>query len=131
MNFSTENTLLDTLGIKLTGLDKNKVVASMPVDGRTHQIAGVLHGGASAALLETVASIGSCLNIDMQKQEAFGIELNISHLKSIADGSVIAEAIPERLGRTLHVWQVKIFDSSDTKKIIAAGRCTVFVRSKS
>ena len=130
MNFTTKDTLLENLDINLTLLDKTKVIATMPVSSKTKQIAGILHGGASAALLETVASIGSCLNINMQKQEAFGIELNISHLNAVSDDYVEATATPIRLGRSLHVWNVDIFSKKNPKIKVATGRCSVYVRNK-
>lgn len=130
MHFTTKNTLIEALGITLELLDKNKVVASMPVDHRTKQIVGVLHGGASAALLETVASIGSCLNIDMNSQNALGTELNISHLRAVADGSITAVATPARLGKTLHVWDVSIHVTGNPGMLVSKGRCSVYVKNK-
>lgn len=129
MEFTTKNTLLEALGIDLITLDKNKVIATMPVDHRTKQILGVLHGGASAALLETVASIGSCLNIDMNTHAALGVELNISHLRAVDSGTVTAEACPIRLGKNLHVWEVHIFETGNIDRTIAKGRCSVFIKS--
>lgn len=130
MNFTTKNTLIEALGITLELLDKNRVVANMPVDHRTKQIVGVLHGGASAALLETAASIGSCLNIDMKSQNALGTELNISHLRAVADGSVTAVATPTRLGKTLHVWDVSIYVTGNPEMLVSKGRCSVYIKNK-
>ena len=130
MQFNINNTLLAALGIELTTLDKDKVIGKMPVDDRTKQILGVLHGGASAALIETLASIGSCLNIDMNKEIALGVELNCSHLKSLSDGFVVGEATPIRIGKSLHVWSVKLYKENDPNYKISEGRCSVFVKSK-
>jgi 1,4-dihydroxy-2-naphthoyl-CoA hydrolase len=128
MEFGIKNTLLESLEIVLIKLEKNLVSASMPVSGKTKQIAGILHGGASAALLETVASIGSYLNIDTKTHAAVGTELNISHLSSMSEGFVLAEASPIRIGKSIHVWNVVITDHEDRNKIVATGRCSLFIK---
>jgi 1,4-dihydroxy-2-naphthoyl-CoA hydrolase len=128
MNISTENTLLESLEIKLITSEKNLVSASMPVSNKTKQIAGILHGGASAALLETVASIGSYLNINTTTHAAVGTELNISHLKAMKEGFVLANATPIRIGKSIHVWDVKILNMADHSQIVATGRCSLFIR---
>jgi 1,4-dihydroxy-2-naphthoyl-CoA hydrolase len=131
MNINISNTLLESLDIKLLILEKRLVSASMPVSEKTKQIVGILHGGASAALLETVASIGSYLNIDPTTHDAVGTELNISHLKAMKDGYVLANATPIRIGRTIHVWDVKIVDMDRQDQIVATGRCSLLIRKKS
>ena len=130
MNFKTEGTLLEALDISLTVLNKDQVIGRMPISNKTKQIAGVLHGGASAALLETVASIGSCLNINMDTHEALGTELNISHLRAASEGFVLGVATPIRIGRSMHVWNVVIHKEEDANVIVAIGRCSVFVKCK-
>ena len=125
-----KGTLLESLDIEFLILSKEKVSARMPISNKTKQIFGVLHGGASAALLETVASVGSCLNIKMDSQNALGIELNISHLRSMREGFVVATATPIRLGKSIHVWTVTIANEADSAFIVAEGRCSVFIKDK-
>lgn len=123
-----ENTLLQSLGIEIISLDKNKVVMTMPVDERTHQPAGFLHGGASVALAETAASVGAYLHVDPEAYNVFGIEINANHVKSKREGTVTAIAKPYHIGRTTMVWEIKIVDEND--KLICISRCTIGVVSK-
>ncbi|MBP1969551.1 uncharacterized protein (TIGR00369 family) [Virgibacillus natechei] len=120
-----ENTLIEALGIELVSLDKHLVVLTMPVDKRTHQPAGFLHGGASAALAETAASIGANAQVDPEKSIVFGIEINANHIKSKRDGVVTAKATPLHIGKTTMVWDIKIVDEQDN--LISASRCTIGV----
>lgn len=123
-----ENTLMETLGIKLESLDKNLVVLTMPVDSRTHQPAGYLHGGANVALAETAASIGAFAHIDPQKQNVFGIEINANHMKSKREGIVTAKAVPLHTGKTTQVWEIKIVDEQNN--LICVSRCTIGIVPK-
>jgi len=113
------------IGIELKVLTPEKVVATMPVDERTRQPFGLLHGGASAALAETVASLGALLNIDAESQAAFGVEINANHLKGKAEGTVTATATPLHRGRTIHVWEIRIED--EEARLICASRCTIAI----
>ena len=113
------------IGIKLTTLTPDLVVATMPVDERTRQPFGLLHGGASAALAETVASLGAWMNIDAETQAAVGVELNSNHLRSKRDGLVTATATPLHKGRATHVWDVRINDEEG--KLVCASRCTLVI----
>jgi len=113
------------IGIEITSLTKDKVVATMPVDDRTRQPFGLLHGGASAALAETVASIGAYLNIDPATQAAVGIELNANHLRGKTEGTVTATATPLHRGRTIQVWEIRIED--EDAKLVCASRCTLSI----
>jgi uncharacterized protein (TIGR00369 family) len=113
------------IGIELTVLTPDKVVATMPVDHRTLQPFGLLHGGASAALAETVASIGAYLNIDKERQAAVGVELNANHLRGKRDGVVTATATPIHRGRKIHVWDIRIEDEKN--HLICASRCTLAI----
>lgn len=119
------NTLFNALGMEMVILEKEKVVITMPVDERTHQPAGYLHGGASVLLAETAASIGGFLNIDQEKQAVFGLEINANHLRSKRDGIVTATATPYHVGRTTMVWDIKITDEEDN--LICISRCTIGV----
>ena len=117
------------IGIKLTTLTPDLVVATMPVDERTRQPFGLLHGGASAALAETVASLGAWMNIDAETQAAVGVELNSNHLRSKRDGLVTATATPLHKGRSTHVWDVRINDEEG--KLVCASRCTLVIVDRS
>lgn len=123
-----QNTLIETLGIEIISMDKQSVVLTMPVDTRTHQPAGFLHGGASVALAETAASIGGLLNVDDEKYSVFGIEINANHIKSKKDGIVTAEAVPQHVGKRTMVWQINITD--EDKDLICVSRCTIGVVAK-
>ena len=116
------------IGIHITTATKHKVVATMPVDDRTKQPFGLLHGGASAALAETVASIGAYLNVDSKTQAAVGIELNANHLRGKTEGTVTATAVPLHRGRTIQVWEIRIED--EDSKLICVSRCTLAVVSQ-
>lgn len=117
--------MAEAIGIEITLLTKDKVVATMPVDDRTRQPFGLLHGGASAALAETVASLGAFLNIDSGTEAAVGVELNANHLRAKTEGSVTATATPLHRGRTIHVWEIRIEDESS--RLVCASRCTLAI----
>lgn len=121
------DTLIGTLGIEAQTLEKNMVVMTMPVDHRTKQPAGFLHGGASVALAESAASVGASLNVDLELFSVFGIEINANHIKSKREGTVTATATPAHLGKTTMVWEVKIVDENE--KLICLSRCTIGVVS--
>lgn len=116
------------IGIEITSYTKDKVVATMPVDERTKQPFGLLHGGASAALAETVASIAAFLNVDPETQAAVGIELNANHLRGKTEGMVTATATPLHRGRTIQVWEIRIED--EDAKLVCAARCTLAIVSR-
>lgn len=122
------DTLLEALGIEVISAQKEEVVLKMPVDNRTHQPAGFLHGGASAALAETAASIGAFLQVDQEKYNVFGIEINANHMRSKREGEVIAKATPLHVGKTTMVWQIHILDEQE--KLICVSRCTIGVVPK-
>lgn len=122
-------TLLHSLGIEIITLEKNNVVMTMPVDERTRQPAGFLHGGASVALAETAASVGASLHVDLEKVHVFGIEINANHIKSKRDGIVTATAKPLHTGRTTSVWEIKVTDEDNA--LICISRCTVGIVPKS
>ena len=100
----------------------------MPVNSKTHQPYGLLHGGASAALAETVGSVASSLVIDRTKQTCVGIEINCNHVRGIKEGIVTATASPLHLGATTHVWDIRITDEKE--KLICVSRLTVAVLKK-
>lgn len=119
------NTLIGALGIETVTLEKDLVVMTMPVDHRTKQPVGFLHGGASVALAESAASVGASLNVDLESFSVFGIEINANHIKSKRDGIVTAKATPAHIGKTTMVWEVTIVDEDE--KLICISRCTIGV----
>ncbi|MFB4169256.1 hotdog fold thioesterase [Virgibacillus sp. JSM 102003] len=126
MNLS--NTLMESLGIEVSSLDKNLVTMTMPVDHRTHQPAGYLHGGANVALAETAASIGAYMNVNPEEFNVFGIEINANHVKSKREGIVTAKGTPVHIGKTTMVWEINIVDENDD--LICISRCTIGVVPK-
>jgi len=120
-----DDTVIKLLGIEIKSSDKEKVQLTMPVDERTRQPAGFLHGGASVLLAETAASLGSYLNIDPEKQHVFGLEINANHIKSKREGYVMATATPLHLGRSTMVWEINITDEDE--QLICVSRCTIGV----
>jgi len=121
----TKNTLIDSLGIKIVELTKEKTIATMPVDARTRQPFGVLHGGASVALAETVASVGTYNLLDQETEYCVGLEINANHIKAKREGIVTAIGTPLHTGRTTMVWEIKIVDEQD--QLICISRCTVAI----
>jgi 1,4-dihydroxy-2-naphthoyl-CoA hydrolase len=125
LSVTKRETVLDALDITLVEVTKERVVATMPISSKHHQIIGYLHGGVSVLLAETVASVGSIMHIDTQHQLAFGLEINANHLRPKRDGQLSAVATPVHIGRTTHVWDIRISDERD--KLICISRCTVAI----
>ena len=125
----SQKTLAATLGIEIVELTPGRVVATMPVDDRTRQPFGILHGGASVALAETVASIGGTMNVDLDAYHVVGVEINANHIKAKRDGAVTGTATPVHLGRSTQVWQIVIVDEQG--KTVCVSRCTLAVVPKS
>lgn len=123
-----ENTLIAALGIELTLIEEGKVIATMPVDERTRQPFGILHGGASVALAETVASIGAFELIDKETEIVAGLEINANHVRPKTDGTVTAVATILHRGKTTMVWDIKITDEQN--RLICVSRCTMAVIKK-
>ena len=115
----------DVLDITFVSADKDKVVATMPIGPNHRQQVGYLHGGVSVVLAESAASFGTALNIDMNKQMAFGLEINANHLRPKRDGRLTAVATIIHRGRTTCVWDIKINDEDD--KLVCISRCTVAI----
>ncbi len=114
-----------TLGIEFLELSRQLVVAKMPVNRHTRQPMGLLHGGASVALGETLCSIGGWLNITGQKQTAVGLEINANHLRAVRSGIVVGKAFPIHLGQKTQVWQFNI--ETENGKKVCSGRCTLAI----
>lgn len=129
LNSRTENTLMETLDIIYTDIGEDYLVATMPVNEKVHQPAGLLHGGASVALAESVGSTAAHFSIDTEQQEIRGLEITANHVGGIRSGLVIATAKPIHKGRTTQLWEVRIVDEKD--KLISICKLTVIVLSKS
>ena len=113
------------IGIEIVELTAERVVATMPVDERTRQPFGLLHGGASLALAETVASLGAAANVDLERFVAVGQEINGNHLRGKTDGVVRATAVPIHRGRTSQVWAIEIVDEQG--RLVCVSRCTMAI----
>ncbi len=120
-----QHTLVQTLEIEVLEGTKDRVVAKMPVQPKVHQPFGFLHGGASVALAETVASIGAYLNVAENGENAFGLEINANHVRPKKNGFVIATATPLHRGKTTHVWDIQITDEAG--KLVCVSRCTMAI----
>jgi len=125
LNESSSGCMVGHLGIVYTAIDDNSITATMPVDHRTKQPFGLLHGGASAVLSETLGSTASSLCVDFLKYSVVGIEVNANHLKSATNGLVTGICKPVKIGRTLHIWQTKIYN--EAKDLICLSRLMVMV----
>lgn len=129
INSLCENTLISLLEIEFLDYGKDFIVARMPVNTKIHQPAGIMHGGASLVLAETVAGAGSMLQVDSEKYNVFGSQVSGNHLSSISSGEVTAKAELIYKGQLTHVWDVKITDN--TGKLISVSRVTNIVKEKS
>lgn len=121
----SKNTLLEQLGIEITELHPDTIIGTMPVDHRTHQPMGLLHGGASAALIESLGSVGSSLIVDVRKNSIVGLEVNANHVRGIRAGMVTAKAKIVHCGRKTHIWQVDVTDEKN--RLVCTGRLTVLI----
>ncbi len=118
-------TLIGALGIEITEIGKGTITATMPVDERTRQPMGFLHGGASVALAETVASVGAYELVDKETEAVVGLEINANHIKGKREGGVTAVGTLLHQGRTTMVWDIKIVDESN--QLICTSRCTIAI----
>ncbi len=113
------------IGIEFTEIGPDFLRARMPVDDRTRQPFGILHGGASVALAETLGSLGAGLVIDRAKQRCVGQEINANHVRAVSSGHVIGTARPVHLGRRSHVWEIRITDEQD--RLVCISRITMYI----
>lgn len=125
LNAMNKNTILEGLDIRFESFTDNSLTASMVVDHRTHQPYGLLHGGASVVLAESVGSTASYLCIDTSKYFCVGLEVNANHLRGLRSGRVTAVASPVHIGRTTHVWDIRL--TSDEGKTSCISRLTIAV----
>ncbi len=123
-----KNTMGEHIGIRFTEIGDNYIKATMPVDHRTQQPYGILHGGASVALAETLGSIGAALVIDQEKFICVGLEINANHISPVKSGFVTGTATPLHLGRSTHVWEIRI--TSEAGKLVCISRITVAILEK-
>lgn len=122
----SQHTISQHLGIEFTEIGADFVTARMPVDSRTHQPFGILHGGASVVLAETLGSIASFLCIkDPEKQHAVGLEINANHLRPVKEGYVYGTVRPIHVGRSTHIWDIKI--TNEENKLVCISRLTVAI----
>ena len=129
INQSVQNTMTSTIGIEITDLGEDYLCGKMPVDERTVQPFGLLHGGASVALAETLGSIGGGIKVYSKNESVVGIEINANHLKSVRTGWVYGKAVPIKLGKKIQVWEIKITNEQD--ELICISRLTLAVVTKS
>jgi 1,4-dihydroxy-2-naphthoyl-CoA hydrolase len=122
------NTMAGHLGIEFTEVGENFLKAKMPVDPRTQQPYGMLHGGASAALAETLGSVGSACIINPEEFICVGLEINANHIRGVRTGHVYGTATPLHIGQTTHVWDIRILDDQD--KLVCISRLTVAILKK-
>lgn len=122
------NTMVEHIGIEITELGDDYIVGTMPVDHRTVQTMGVLHGGATMALIETLGSIGSTLAINNETHAIVGLEINANHLKMAKSGLVTCKAVLIHEGRKTHIWQADVWNENNER--ICTGRLTTLVIEK-
>ncbi|MFN2594653.1 MAG: PaaI family thioesterase [Actinomycetota bacterium] len=120
-------TIHDVLGVRAIEVGPDKVVLEMDIGPQVHQPFGILHGGASAVIAESAASIGAYMNCDPETEYTVGVELNISHLRARRDGTLTATATPVRKGRSMHVWGINL--TGENHEPVAVARCTLVIRS--
>lgn len=128
VNYRGKNTMLTLLDIEFVEVGDNYMIATMPVDERVHQPIGIMHGGASCVLAETVGSTAANFAVDITKHYCVGLSINTNHIRSIKSGLLYAKATPQHLGRSTHVWNIDITD--ENKKLISTTTLTMAVLSR-
>ena len=123
-----KETMASYLDMEWTEIGEDYLKLSMPVNEKTKQPYGILHGGASCALAETIGSVASALVIDREKNICVGLEINANHIRSAKDGIVTGHCTPLHLGRSTHVWDIKIYDENE--KLVCVSRLTVAILPK-
>jgi 1,4-dihydroxy-2-naphthoyl-CoA hydrolase len=119
------HTMVEYLGLRWVEIGDDYLKLAMPVNHTTRQPYGFLHGGASCVLAETIGSVGSALVMDRERFYCVGVEINASHLRSVSEGKVTATARPLRLGKSIHVWDIRIHDDQD--RLFCVSRLTVAI----
>ena len=125
INSTRQGSVWDVLDIKLVTAEKGRVVATMPIGPNHRQQVGYLHGGVSIVLAESLASLGSVLNIDSERQMAFGLEINANHIRSVREGYVKGVAKPIHVGKKTQVWEIRI--TTLEAELVCVSRITLAV----
>ncbi len=125
LNDSSRNTLMSLLGIRYSAVGSDFLEATMPVGPDVHQPMGLLHGGATAALAESVGSAASVMRVDIRSQSVVGTALSVNHLRGKREGQVTARAEPLHLGRKTHLWEIKVRD--EFGQLVADARLSMMV----
>ncbi|MBC6401444.1 MAG: hotdog fold thioesterase [Ekhidna sp.] len=125
LNDRGKGCMVEHLGIEFIEIGNNYLVATMPVDERTKQPLGLLHGGASVALAETLGSVGASICLNLQKQYAVGLEINTNHIKSATSGKVTGKATPIHIGKSTHVWSIET--RNEDGQLVAVSRITMAI----
>ena len=128
LNTFSKGTMGDHLGIRFTTVGDDFLQATMPVENRTHQPMGLLHGGASVALAETLGSVAATLCVDETRQFCVGLEINANHLRSVRSGFVTGTTKPIHIGKKTHVWEIRIVN--EVSELVCISRITVAVLDK-
>lgn len=128
LQLRAQNTLGEFLEMEFLELGDNYLKMRMPVIAKTKQPMGLLHGGATAALAETIGSVSAVMCVDAERESIVGLELNINHIRAMKDGFVYAKCSPFHLGRTTHVWNIEIRDERD--RMVSVARLTTMVIKK-
>jgi 1,4-dihydroxy-2-naphthoyl-CoA hydrolase len=127
-NLRSKNTMVEHLGIEFTDVGEDYMTARMPVDPRTRQPLGIMHGGASCVLAETVGSTAANFCVNPEKQYCVGLDINTNHIRSIREGFVYAKALPYHIGRSTQVWNIEIRD--EQMRLISINRLTMAVLNR-
>ncbi|WP_266159834.1 hotdog fold thioesterase [Dyella silvatica] len=125
LNGWSANTLMETLGIRITEVGEDWLRGTMPVDQRTHQPYGLLHGGASVALAETLGSTAAMLTLDPEKEMTVGLDINANHVRGARSGNVTGTAKPLHIGRSTQVWEIRI--ENESGELVCISRITMAV----
>jgi 1,4-dihydroxy-2-naphthoyl-CoA hydrolase len=130
INLLNKNTLGQSLGIEFTEVGNNYIVATMPVDDRTKQPFGLLHGGANVALAETLGSVASLLVVNREVFIGVGVEINANHIKAVFSGKVKGICTPLNISGKNHVWDIKIYNEANELTCISRFTCTIIPKNK-
>ena len=125
LNGWSANTMMEALGIRITAVGDDWLAGSMPVDQRTHQPYGLLHGGASVALAETLGSTAAMLTLDPERELAVGLDINANHIRGVRSGTVTGTAKALHIGRTTQVWEIRI--ENEEGALVCISRITMAV----
>ena len=128
LNNLSKNTMLEHLDIQMVEIGDDYLKATMPVDHRTVQPIGLLHGGASVTLAESLGSIAATMTLNPQKQYCVGLEINANHIRSVRQGRVTGITKPVHIGKTTQVWEIKIYNDND--KLVCISRITLAILNK-